>query len=254
MQFRVMKGSGNTLALYSYPLNQNVPPLIFGGSQGIMVPIFLEYVGQLCAVTVSETAPFHLEHVSGGPMKRYLIEGMRQPKRAQLSVGRLASDWTDVPIVDTGFQWLGDQQRVELSWISLDRLLHQAIDESVVLMSITLSLGTECVLGVLEEIVRNDELENGAEEIVEAILKLDVSQSALSQSAPSILALIPQVIATAKRHLTQLDDALREMAAAQEAAKQQYENNCAVIVRQRMRREALGFLYEKWKQRHGLPE
>lgn len=257
MQFRVIQGGGGALALYSDPLNRSVPPLILGSSQETMVPLFPGFVGQLCGVTVSEIPPYYPEHVSRGSIS-HLIEVVRRPQRAQVLVGRLASDWTSVPIVDLGFQWLGGQRRVELSRRALDRLLHRVIEESGVCMSVMLSLGTEQVLGVLDEIVRNDESEDesekGTEEIVAAILKLDVSPSALSQCAPLISTLIPHVIATAKCRLTELGDALREMAAAQAAARQLYEKNCATIIGQRMMKEALGCLYEQWQRHHGLSE
>lgn len=253
MQFRVIQGGGGALALYSDPLNRSVPPLILDSSQETMVPLFPGFVGQLCGVTVSEIPPYYPEHVSRGPIS-HLIEVVRRPQRAQVLVGRLASDWTSVPIVDLGFQWLGGQRRVELSRVVLDQLLHRVIEESGVCMSVTLSLGTEQVLGVLDEIVRNDESERDVEEIVAAILKLDVSPSALSHCAPLISTLIPHVIATAKRRLTELGDAQREMAAAQAAARQLYEKNCATIIGQRMMKEALGCLYEQWQRRHGLSE
>ncbi|QQR78993.1 MAG: OmpH family outer membrane protein [Candidatus Moraniibacteriota bacterium] len=247
MQFRVIS-SGNTVSLYPLPLDPRVPPLVLGGSQGLIAPLFPEFSGQLFAVTDYEEVSSRLGSGDGGPEKRHVVEYERPPQLKLLLFGRLASDWTGVPIVDQVFVWLDGQQSEPFTWIPLDQLFHKVVEKLGALSSTTLSIGTPCALEVLEATVRNGGLDDSHVGVIEAVLRLGVQQTKLSQYVPRILALIPEIVATSARHREQLDETMRKMAAELDAAKQKYDEDFAALMCQRTRSEALQFHYEQWQK------
>ncbi|MGB4943086.1 MAG: hypothetical protein WBO92_03160 [Candidatus Moraniibacteriota bacterium] len=101
---------------------------------------------------------------------------------------------------------------------------------------------------MLESIVRSGELDGYAGGVIEAVLRLGVQQNELSQSAPRVLALIPETIATSTRRREQLDETMQKMAAALDAAKQKYDEDVAALMRRRMELEALLFHYQEWQK------
>ncbi|MFZ1654552.1 MAG: hypothetical protein WAT84_01840 [Candidatus Moraniibacteriota bacterium] len=144
MQFRVIS-SGNTVSLYPLPLDPRVPPLVLGGSQGLIAPLFPEFSRQLFAVTGYEDVPSRLGSGEGGPEKRHIIEVGSQLKLRQCLIGRLASDWADEPVVDVAFALL-DYQVAAITWIQLKYLLQEMVRGMGVSGTTTLNVGTPCSL------------------------------------------------------------------------------------------------------------
>ncbi len=234
MQFRVMM-SGNTISLDPLPLDPKVPPLILGGAQAMIVPPLSEFVGQLFAVTTYEGVT---------PSLGYTIEYEPQPRLRRCLIGRLALEWADMPIIDTVMS-LVDERDESPTWIQLDRLLRKTVEGSVMSQLTVLSVGTQRVLEILEASVKRGEFDV-YEKAIEAVLRLEVTQSELMQHAPHILALIPEIVEASTRHREQLDATLRTMAEAQKAAEKRYEENVAAFMRDRTMMEAFLYLHQSW--------
>lgn len=243
MQFRCLIGLGGGIMLD--PVDTLGLPVSLGGPDISGQPLFREYYGQLFAVTGYEEVSSRLGSGDGGPEKRHIIEVGSQLKLRQCLIGRFDSDWTDEPIVDAAFALL-DYQVAAFTWIQLNYLLQEMVRGMGVSKTI-LSVGTQCVLETLEESIKRGELDDN-ERVIEAVFRLGVNRSELSQFSPGVLVLIPEIVATSARFRAQLDETLLRMAAALEAAKKRSEEDAAVLMRQLTQSEALQLLYEQWQK------